>query len=293
MSRITFSCVNFYTKARVGKIFECGEYPDKNFSLNEQEMQNAISAFSPVPIDLEHTPTILNGNLGMLESVFNVGKELFGKVTIPDWLSNLLGNEPVNVSATWDRVNKTLVGLSLVLQGRVTDAQLQAAFGNTGNMNETAIADGVVEKLKAFFAKSTPTPPTTPPISSPESKDSEEVNALKRQLAEFKLQGIKERAKSFSENPKLLPCERAFFCELYEMLAVCDEVSVATFSSGVKAKSRVEFLSDYVSNRPALPVASDMQEGDRVINSGTPNPDRIKELMGMTNLGQVVMRGSK
>lgn len=58
---------------RVGKIFECGDYPDKAFSLTEEEATAAAAAFTPVPLDLEHLPTVLDGKLGRLVSVEAVG----------------------------------------------------------------------------------------------------------------------------------------------------------------------------------------------------------------------------
>lgn len=85
------------------KLFEIGEYPDKDFSLTDSEADDAISHFSPVPNDLEHKQTILSGKLGTLESVFRIGREIFGRISIPKWLRELNDGEPIKVSLAWSK----------------------------------------------------------------------------------------------------------------------------------------------------------------------------------------------
>lgn len=113
---------------REGKIFEAGDYPDKQFSLTPEELEKAALSFSPVDLDLEHRPTILDGKLGKLTEVKVKGKELFGKVELPEWLHAITKDDPLKVSCTWDRANKSLAKLALVLSPRVEDAALMAAF---------------------------------------------------------------------------------------------------------------------------------------------------------------------
>src|SRR5687767_12844735 len=59
-----------------GKIFEVGDYPHKQFSLSEAEADKAIAQFAPVPADLEHMPTILDGKLGVLRRIWRDGKSI-------------------------------------------------------------------------------------------------------------------------------------------------------------------------------------------------------------------------
>lgn len=115
---------------RTGKLFECGEYPDKNFSFDEEDLQQAVAAFRPVPVDLEHIPTVLQGKLGQVTRIFpgEDGRSLMGDVALPAWLDTLLEQGNRRVSATWDRATKTLQGLALVRNPRVSDAALMAAF---------------------------------------------------------------------------------------------------------------------------------------------------------------------
>jgi len=118
---------------RTGTIFRCGNYADKGFALNADEARAAIAAFTPVPVDLEHIPTVLSDRLGTLESVqmHADGETLVGTVALPSWLDSLLGDDERRVSATWNRATKQLAGLAIVRTPRVSDAALFAAFSDT------------------------------------------------------------------------------------------------------------------------------------------------------------------
>ena len=114
-----------------GKIFEAGDYPDKDFNMSEEELKAAEARFKPFDIDLEHIDTVLNKKLGRGTKLYAQGKELFAEVQIPKWLSKVLGKS-VKVSASWDRSTKTLLGLALCRNPRISDAQLVAAFTLSG-----------------------------------------------------------------------------------------------------------------------------------------------------------------
>ncbi len=148
---------------RTGKVFEIGDYPDKAFSLTEEEADQAIADFQAVDNDLEHTPTILSGKLGQLKSVWRQGKDLFGKVAIPKWLHEAVGSDPIKTSLAWNRQTKRIAGNGLVLHPRVKDAQLIAAFtaansttGGSTDMPQTATNPdkkaGLLAWIKAKFA---------------------------------------------------------------------------------------------------------------------------------------------
>jgi hypothetical protein len=114
---------------RQGLVFRAGDYPDKAYAMTPDEIAAAVESFnSAVPLDLEHVPTLLDGQLGELVSVScsEDNQELHGIVAIPKWLDDMLPER--KVSATWDRQTKTLVGLALVRHPRVQDAALMAAF---------------------------------------------------------------------------------------------------------------------------------------------------------------------
>lgn len=133
---------------RTGMLFRAGDYPDKSYAMTSEEILSAAEAFcDPLPLDLEHVPTPLDGKLGELVSVEARGDELHGIVALPKWLDSALDER--KVSATWDRETKTLAGLALVRNPRVTDAALMAAFAV-----DEAVRDGDsgVDALKAWFA---------------------------------------------------------------------------------------------------------------------------------------------
>lgn len=115
---------------RSGKLFECGDFEDKGFQMSPEEMVAAIDQFQVCPVDLEHTDSVLTGKLGEVRSIelAEDGWSLNGTVALPQWLDDAIGDTPCKVSATWDRESKTLQGLALVLNPRVEDAALMAAF---------------------------------------------------------------------------------------------------------------------------------------------------------------------
>jgi len=114
---------------RRGKLFEAGDYPDKSYSMTPEEIMAAVADFQPVPLDLEHTPTVLDGKLGELRAVElgDDGWSLYGTVALPPWLDEQLGGE-CKVSCTWNRDTKHLQKLALVQNPRISDAAIMAAF---------------------------------------------------------------------------------------------------------------------------------------------------------------------
>lgn len=116
---------------RSGLLFRAGDYPDKDYSMTADELAAAAETFSePVPLDLEHMPTILDGKLGEVISISAFSDELHGVVKLPKWLDDAIGDTPRKVSATWLRDTKTLVGLALCVYPRIEDAALMTAFGD-------------------------------------------------------------------------------------------------------------------------------------------------------------------
>ena len=84
------------TVTRVGKVFQDGTYEDKDFTATVEDLYAAVTNFQPVPNDLEHMPTILDGKLGQLKKVELADDgSLMGEVEIPRWLHDAIGDAPV------------------------------------------------------------------------------------------------------------------------------------------------------------------------------------------------------
>jgi hypothetical protein len=113
---------------RRGLIFRFGDYSDKAFSLTPAEYLAAHADFAPVPIDLSHTGTVLDGKMGELIEAEVRGDELHGTVRLRKWLDDVLTEADRKVSCEWDRATKRLNKLSLVPTPRVSDAALFASF---------------------------------------------------------------------------------------------------------------------------------------------------------------------
>lgn len=116
---------------RTGKIFEAGDYPDKNFSITPEELAEAVAEFKPVPNKGAHVPTVFDGKMGTLESVelADDGVTLLGRIAIPKWLNDLHGSDnPLRASLEWRRDTKRIHGNTLIPNPRVADSALMAAF---------------------------------------------------------------------------------------------------------------------------------------------------------------------
>jgi hypothetical protein len=117
-------------------LFRCGKYEDRAFEMSPEEAWLAVDQFeAPVPNELEHLntlgiQTIIDGKFGEVREIrlSEDGEEVRGTVAIPQWLYTIWEGPQKSVSAVWDRTSKTLKKLGLVVQGRVPDAALMAAF---------------------------------------------------------------------------------------------------------------------------------------------------------------------
>lgn len=197
-----------------GKVFEVGTYPDKQFSIDETEMDNTIAKFNGVALDFHHLrmpngkrmTEFLGKPLGTLgQKLFRKGKEVFGEVTVPKWLADLTGNA-VGVSLDF-AADKKIQGCALTIDPYFTDARVQAAFsassedgdeseetkpaksGIHGGKMKPSIQDRVMAwfglhkpedieeaELKAAFAGTSETKPTTE-TKATEAKSADDASA--------------------------------------------------------------------------------------------------------------------
>lgn len=261
-----------------GKLFEAGDYPDKQFSITPQEMEQAVAKFTPVNNDLQHTPTILDGKLGRLESVYVQGKELFGKVRIPKWLHDL-NPQGIKTSLTWTRGDKSICGNALVLNPRVQDAQVVAAF--TAACDNTKQTNGGtklmwLDKLKAMFTdgklpeelkdfdpskvklaeEPDPEPKTEPKAQfSDEQLDAINANLIKNEAEKFCSEAVRDS--------KVFPAEIEKLKAMFTKAVQDDNEGKVCFSSQgtVNEGERVKTLREMIAARPKHNLTMEQLEG--------------------------------
>jgi hypothetical protein len=115
-----------------GKVFEAGDYPDKGVDFTPEDLLRATVDFQPIPINSGHplNASPLDGLMGELRSIelADDGVSLMGEAAIPQWLADLLPEGETKVSLEWAKAEKKPLACSLVLNPRIEDAALMAAF---------------------------------------------------------------------------------------------------------------------------------------------------------------------
>jgi hypothetical protein len=297
---------------RTGKVFQIGDYPDKEFSLTEAEADAAIAAFTPVDNDLEHKHTILDGKLGKLQSVWRSGKELFGKVAIPKWLHEAHGTDDMGASLAWGIASKRIVGNGLVLHPRVADAQLIAAFSAATEGGSTVMTaatnpdkrTGLVAWLKAQFTAGNrpegvdeadldrveftdkepeaPVAPVAPAIApAPDPAAEARFAALTAENEGLRAGSLKREAEAeFSAAltaSKVVPAERASFIAQFVQAATDDakDSGVACFSAdgSLAEGSRLKSLRAGIEARLPHSLTTEQIAVFALPQAGDANPD--------------------
>jgi hypothetical protein len=146
------------TVVRPVKFFECDkEFTDMNgvkFSLTEAEADAAILDFKPLPLNVQHIPTIFDGLLGNVTQLYREGKDLLGKVEIPRSLHDLTKGAPLPVSSEWFQTSKKPKGMGLVIEGAVQDAIMHAAFASFAKRHDTATGQSKLQNMHDQAASS-------------------------------------------------------------------------------------------------------------------------------------------
>jgi hypothetical protein len=144
-------------------LFRPGDYPDQKFSMTPEELWLAAQQFEgAVPNELEHisslfsAKTILDGKLGHTENVrlSDDGTELRGTVVIPKWLDQVWDAPLKQVSAAWDRADKTLKRVGLVIKGQIPDAALFSAYAAFAKGHQTYEGQSVIQQMHDMAARS-------------------------------------------------------------------------------------------------------------------------------------------
>lgn len=300
---------------RTGKVFECGDYPDKGFTLTEQEADAAIAAFTPVPNDLEHKPTILDGALGQLRSVSRKGKDIFGTVAIPKWLNDTLGNSPLKVSLAFNKATKQIVGNALTIDPRVKDAQLVAAFTAANNpipKGRTIMkVKEALDQIKAYFSKAgipeelksidldkvdfTAEAETPATETSDAAQFADDLKQRDERIAKLEDQLTRKNAAEFADGiikvGKAFPAERDSIIAMFVQATKDDSAGIACFSADNQPSTRVDELKKMFDARPAHGLTAEeiTNAGSDVkftvlAGSGVPSDDAAKP----TSAGQKI-----
>ena len=129
---------------REAKIFEAGDYPDKEISVSEEDLDTIVSNFTEIPVKVEHVDSPLDP-LGTVKRIWRRGRELFARLVFPLDLAAFLerrGIKKLSVALYKDPLR--LAEVSLVLSPRVPSA---AMFKETADppQAEPQTAEGGVE----------------------------------------------------------------------------------------------------------------------------------------------------
>ena len=65
---------------RTAKLFEAGDYPDKELSISTDNLDAIAQSFTAIPVKIEHTDTPLDGAIGNCTKVWREGKDLKGTI---------------------------------------------------------------------------------------------------------------------------------------------------------------------------------------------------------------------
>jgi hypothetical protein len=114
-----------------GRIFKAGDFPDKKFKATRKDIANACDKFTkPVPLDVEHLPSLFDGRLGYLIGITQDPKDpdwMLGTTAVTKAASDLLGDRPLPVSVVWDKPTMTITRTALTANPRVEDAAVMSS----------------------------------------------------------------------------------------------------------------------------------------------------------------------
>ena len=284
------------TVRRFGRIFRGGSYPDKGIDYSDADVASLASNFQPVDNDLEHRETILSKKIGRLESVVARGAELFGTVSIPKWLHDEIGDAPIKCSIAIDKATKKIIGNALVLNPRVRDAELFAAFSASHQTRSVPPRKeslmNIWEKIKRAITGSAEFSDTEraeverlSSVQFSQPVPNAEVEELKKRLAAKDRAALTAAAVAFAKeqvtNGKALSSDEAAISIVFTSLAERDNADgngLAMFSDDGKVNERAGLtaLKALFASRPTLKLAEEqIKAGNLVILSSEPASEGV------------------
>jgi len=297
-----------------GKVFEAGSYPDKAFSIGEEELATTIAGFQGVDLDLEHSPfhDLLGHRLGRLEHIWLSGREAFGRLAVPRWLHDLCGGR-LQTSLTFDK-NKKIIGCALTLNPRIPDAQVVAAFAAFHQPTKENFMRPLKDRLRALFGKA-PGAVAQAGIDPAELDQVEFIEptptidpAIQQQLSEFKATNdrlisgqLQTHATLFADetirSAKAVPSQRDALISLYRSAAMADGQGTVRFSEAGQVEEGPNLSALRTLFAQAVPHTlfhTQIQNGDPNGEAEGPDPRMIDRLRQATSLGrQTIQKEAK
>lgn len=186
---------------------EVGFYDANGADITAEDIEAMVSSFAPVPLDIDHRPTLLDGKLGQLvEVTFSSDKRtLFGRVELPEWLDKALSDVEKKVSLTLDATKRKIQKLALTTNPVVPDAVLfsHAPTSPEDEMTKDEIQDAVASALTAlgFKKKEVEEKPVTVDFSQTDEYKAmkEAAEKAENRAKELEAESIKNRAANFVE----------------------------------------------------------------------------------------------
>lgn len=254
------------------KLFDVGEYPDKQFSLTTSEADEAVAEFEAAPVFLEHDPeNVITADdpfkLGKLKSIWRAGAEIFGTVGVTEGTRNLLKGKKPKLSVGWLRSPKRIREVSFVLNPRIKDAEVLTAFGEErkGDAMDKLIAflkgkfPGKSEdELIAAMSVDEPDkdkPEVNPAVQTPPAE--KPANDQSAQFAEMAKAVAGNAASQFADEAvskgKATPAERPSLVDLFTSALSDDGGGTVKFTGGKPVEGeRCANLRKLVESRPPV-----------------------------------------
>lgn len=242
---------------RDAKIFEAGEYPDKDIAISEEDLDAIVGNFTEVPVKIEHTDSPLDP-LGTVKRIWRRGKELLARLAFPQDLAAFLERRGVKMlSVALHRDPLRLAEVSLVLSPRVPSA---AMFGQqpaaSGQQPDDSQSGGEVSKQMSHVEQAEHDKEIA------ELRFALRVRDVEARLAEFKAQG------------KVVPASEAFAREIL----LQDDAKV-TFGDGETTVAQL--FERFLETQPKVVVFGELAQAVKA--SGVPLSSEDEELL--TKLG--------
>jgi len=272
-----------------GKIFECGDYPDKGFSLTEVEADAAIEAFEAAPVEIEHLPNIFTTedkfNIGSLEKIYRSGKEIFGTFRFSAWVGTALKGVKPKISLGWQSFPKKITEASLVLNPRIVDAKLNAAFSQV-RISRTGASMNAIQRFLASIRglseediakfnqlpETTPTSPPTPDLTA--AIDAAVAKAVTPLIEQFKAvaptpatdiqteAAIANFEEFLKASKRVAPAQFPTFKEMYRSALTDDGGGAIQFAQGRPFEgTRTQHIRDLVNGMPELSLTTEGIKG--------------------------------